>query len=252
VAWVAAAGTAFASGVLAVTLWPVRGAPLLDPEMGLRGREGVFIAGVAVVAACALAAVASLVIRFRQADGVERQQLKWVGLGAGLAVVGIVAAFVVPEYIGAGIVVVVVGLLALPLSIAVAVLRYRLYDIDRIISRTVAYAVLTALLGGLYVSGIFLLTPLVAGAGGGSELAVAASTLAVAAAVRPLRRRVQDVVDGRFNRARYDAQRTVSGFAGRLRDDVRLEDLRAELVSVVDEVMEPASASLWLRERAVR
>jgi hypothetical protein len=140
-----------------------------------------------------------------------------------------------------------VAVAMVPVAIAVAVLRYRLYEIDRLISRTVAYALVTVVLSTVYVTGVIVLTPVLASVGGGSELAVAASTLAAAAAFGPVRGRVQDGVDRRFNRARYDAERTLAAFAGRLRDEVDLGELRADLVGVVDGVMQPASASLWLR-----
>jgi hypothetical protein len=199
------------------------------------------------------AAVAAPFVRLRSASTVERQQLKVFAFAAAIAVLMLVGfGPVLGDNELAGAVVWTIAPTGVLISIGVAVVRYRLYDVDRVISRTMSYAAVTAVLVGLYLCGVLLLTPVVAGVGGGTELAVAASTLAVAAAVRPLRHRVQAAVDRRFNRARYDAQRTVSGFAGRLRDEVHLEDLRAELVSVVDEVMEPESASLWLREEAVR
>jgi hypothetical protein len=198
------------------------------------------------------AAVAAPFVRLRSASTVERQQLKVFAFAAAIAVLMLVGLGPVIDDELAGAVVWTIAPTGVLISIGVAVVRYRLYDVDRVISRTMSYAAVTAVLVALYLFGVLLLTPVVAGVGGGTELAVAASTLAVAAAVRPLRRRVQAVVDRRFNRARYDAQRTVSSFAGRLRNEVHLEDLRAELVSVVDEVMEPVSASLWLREEAVR
>jgi hypothetical protein len=135
-------------------------------------------------------------------------------------------------------------LLSVPVAIAVAVLRYRLWDLDRLVSRTVAYALVTGLLLVPYLLVVPAATRLVAGSG---SLAVAAATLAVAAAFQPLRRRVQDLVDRRFNRRRYDAARTVEGFAARLRDQVDLDALRAELLTVVDQTVQPTQASLWLR-----
>jgi hypothetical protein len=140
----------------------------------------------------------------------------------------------------------------LPLSIGVAVLRYRLYDIDRVISRTLAYALITGTLVGVYAGGVMALTPLVAGMGGGSELAVAASTLAVAAAFGPVRRRVQSAVDHRFNRTRYDARRTVEAFASGLREEVDLDELSAGLVAAVRETVEPTATTLWLRSGGAR
>jgi hypothetical protein len=140
-----------------------------------------------------------------------------------------------------------VGVVLVPVGAAVAILRYRLYDIDRIISRTVAYGMLTALLGLVYVAGVFVFGRLLNPDGGSSSLAVAASTLAVAALFQPARRRVQDAVDRRFNRARYDAARTVETFSARLRDEIDLDTLSAELLAVVNQTMQPTRVSLWLR-----
>jgi hypothetical protein len=134
----------------------------------------------------------------------------------------------------------------IPLAIAAAVLRYRLYDLDRIISRTLTYGVLTVLLGGAYAGVVLGLGQLL---GRQSSLAVAAATLAVAAAFQPARRRVQAVVDRRFNRRRNDAARTIATFSGRLRDQVDLATLTGELLAVVDQTMQPTKAALWLRPR---
>jgi hypothetical protein len=135
-------------------------------------------------------------------------------------------------------------LLSVPLAIAVAVLRYRLWDLDRLVSRTVTYALVTALLVVPYLVVVPAASQLAAGSG---SLAVAAATLAVAALFQPLRRRVQALVDRRFNRRRYDAARTLEGFAARLRDQVDLDGLHGELLAVVDQTMQPTRASLWLR-----
>jgi hypothetical protein len=140
-----------------------------------------------------------------------------------------------------------VGAVAVPVGAAVAILRYRLYEIDRIINRTLVYGLLSALLAGVYAAGVFLLGGLVNRAGGGSELAVAASTLAVAALFQPARRRVQQAVDRRFDRRRYDAGRTLEQFSARLRDEIDLDTLTTELLGVVDRTVQPAAASLWLR-----
>ena len=135
-------------------------------------------------------------------------------------------------------------LLSVPVAVAVAVLRYRLWDLDRLVSRTVTYAVVTALLIVPYLLVVPAASELVEGSG---SLAVAGATLAVAALFQPVRRRVQDLVDRRFNRRRYDAARTVDGFAARLRDQVDLDALHGELLAVVDQTMQPTRASLWLR-----
>jgi hypothetical protein len=188
----------------------------------------------------------SLVVRFCRARGEERQQLRWVASAAVVAALGIPVAM-------AGILIespTVVGLAVLGsaavlcLAIAAAILRYRLYDLDHVISRTLTYGLLTVLLGLGYAAVVLGLGRLL---GRDSSLVVAAATLAVAAAFQPLRRRVQSLVDRRFNRRRYDAARTVEGFAVRLRDQVDLDVLNRELLAVVDRTMQPTRASLWLR-----
>ena len=192
-------------------------------------------------------ALVSLVLRLRRAPGDERQQVKWFVY----TVVTVVLVFVATTLaLGAGYLFPLFGLI--PVSVAVAVLKYRLYDIDRLINRTLVYGLLTALLLGVYAGLVFLFGAVLDPAVGESSLAVAAATLAVAALFRPARRRLQDLVDRRFNRRRYDAARTVDGFALRLRDQVDLDALHGELLAVVDRTVEPASASLWLRPSGVR
>jgi hypothetical protein len=187
------------------------------------------------------AALVSLVLRFRAAHGVERQQLRWVAVGAAIAVIGLVTPLgEATAWATAG------AVLAVPIAVAVAVLRYRLWDLDRLVSRTVSYALVTALLVVPYL----LIVPAASRlAGSAGNLGVAAATLLAAAAFLPLLRRVQDLVDRRFNRRRYDAARTVQRFATRLRDQVDLTALSAELLTVVDRTMQPTQASLWLRPR---
>ena len=198
--------------------------------------------------ACLLAALACVVVRFRASAGVERQQLRWVAAGAALGVAGLlsvtallVGGALLGETTSAWAVVALLAVPCVPASIAVAVLRYRLWDLDRLVSRTVTYGIVTATLVLPYL----LILPLVSrlAAGGGSP-AVAALTLAVAAAFAPLRRLVQ----GRVDRRRYDAARTVEGFAARLRDQVDLRALSAELLAVVDQTVQPTRAQLWLRQ----
>jgi hypothetical protein len=203
-----------------------------------------------------LLAVASLVIRYRRVAGIERAQLKWfaavvISLPAFLASTALYqatgAAGVVGNVAGA---VAYLGFALLPVAIGIAVLRYRLYEIDRLISRTIAYGLLTVILGALFVAVILVLQALIAPLTGSNELAVAGSTLLVAALFQPIRRRVQQLVDRRFNRSRYDAERTVAEFASRLRDEVDLEQLRAEILATVDAALEPTTSSLWLRGMA--
>jgi hypothetical protein len=194
------------------------------------------------VAVCA----GSLVVRFRRARGMERQQLRWVALAAALLVVA-AGAVLVGLAVGATAVItwaIVAWVAGLPLAIGAAVLRYRLYDLDQIVSRTLAYGLLTLLLGLGYagvVLGLGRLLPQ------DSSLVVAGATLAVAAAFQPARRRIQQAVDRRFNRRRYDAAQTIQAFSARLRQQVDLDTLTTELLAVVDQTMQPTQASLWLR-----
>ena len=216
--------------------------PLGQPGVIGTMAEGVTLAGLALHGLSLPAALLCVVLRFRSSRGVERQQLRWVATGAAIAVLGVTVPL--GDLRGAWVDPLVI--LCVPLTVAVAVLRYRLWDLDRIISRTVAYALLTLLLGLGYAAVVLGLGRLV---GQGSSLAVAAATLAVVAAFSPLRRRVQQVVDRRFNRRRYDAAGTVEAFAARLRDQVDLDALHGELLAVVDQTMQPTRTSLWLRPR---
>jgi peptidoglycan/LPS O-acetylase OafA/YrhL len=182
---------------------------------------------------------------------VERQQLRWVAWAAALAVLGAVVAL---GGVAVGATAVVTWTISacfavLPLAIGAAILRYRLYDLDRIISRTLAYGLLTLLLAGGYAVVVLGLGQLL---GRDSSLVVAAATLAGAAVFQPLRRRIQQAVDRRFNRRRHDAGRIIEAFGARLRDQVDLDTLTAEVLAVVDQTMAPTRASLWLRPPAGR
>ena len=192
-----------------------------------------------------LAALTRQVLSYRHSSAERRQQLKWLLAGtAAILVCG--PLYVVLTLLGSPswASILLVGLVALPVSIGVAVLKYRLFDIDRVISRTLAYAIVTGLLIGVY-AGIVLLATEVLGFHH-STAAVAAATLAAAALFNPLRRRVQTMVDRRFNRARYDADRIVAGFAARLQDAVDLDAVRADLASSVQQTLEPAHLSVWV------
>jgi len=191
-----------------------------------------------------LSFAAHQVLSWRRAAGERRQQLKWLASGVVVTLgVGVVASSLVP---GAAGQVLSVAIIALPISFGVAILKYHLYDIDRIISRTLAYAIVTGLLVGVY-AGLVLLTTQVFRVH--TPVAVAASTLAAAALFNPLRRRVQRRVDRRFNRARYDADRTAAAFAARLKDAVDLNAVRDDLASVVHQALEPTHVSLWISHR---
>jgi hypothetical protein len=256
VAWAAGAWGILAVAVMAVS--PVLGpGPEANP-IRLRGAAGEFLvdsygliqsAGIATLALLLFTSLVSLVVRFRRSRGVERQQLKWLVYTASLAGV---TTLVFPLYwLTAGLLS-WLSVWAIPVAIGLAVLRYRLYDIDRLINRTLVYGLLTATLGLGYLAMVYLLNTLVLGnvlnpGNRQSSLAVAASTLAVAAVFQPARRRIQNLVDRRFNRARYDAAKTIEAFSLRLRDQVDLDTLNRELLAAVDQTVEPMSVSLWLR-----
>jgi MFS family permease len=254
--WRWCARLAAAAPLLLVLLSAVDPQPLLPehPEVGnplaVPVPAGLLLAVAAVAAVVVLAtlvaAAGSLVVRFRRARGVERQQLRWLALAAALAA-GLLLVAVAAGAMGRdGVVLAAIGtcVALLPLATGAAILRYRLYDLDRIISRTLAYGLLTLLLGLAYagvVLGLGRLLPQ------GSSLAVAAATLAVAALFQPTRRRIQQTVDRRFNRRRYDAARTIEQFSSRLHQQIDLGTLTAELLAVADRTVEPKMASIWLR-----
>ena len=196
--------------------------------------------------ACWLASIASQALSFRRSSGIRRQQLKWLLAGSAATLAGLVLAVLFRSVPWLSDVIGVIGFLAVPVSIGVAVLRYRLFDIDRIVSRTLAYAIVTGLLVGVY-AGLVLLTTEVFGFH--TPVAVAASTLAAAALFTPVRRRVQRLVDRRFNRARYDAETTVAAFADRLKDAVNLDAARDDLAETVHQALEPAHLSVWVSPR---
>jgi hypothetical protein len=208
--------------------------------------------GTVITLAGLLVAAGSLVVRGRRARGVERLQLRWMSAAA--ALVGLATAVILVSWAAFGSAaqplwewVTVSYLVALPLATGASILRYRLYDLDRIISRTLAWTVLTVLLGLGYAAAVLLLGRLLPDS---SSLAVAGATLAVAATFQPARRRVQAAVDRRFNRRRHDAARIIAAFGTRLRDQVDLDVLHTELLAVVDQTMQPTRASLWLRPHA--
>jgi hypothetical protein len=204
------------------------------------------VAALVVVLLSVLVGAGSLVVRFRRARGVERLQLRWLALAAALAA-GLLLVALVAGYLGKDPVVLTslsLCVALLPLATGAAILRYRLYDLDRIVSRTLAYGLLTVLLGLGYAAVVLGLGGLL---GQDSSLVVAAATLAVAALFQPLRRRIQAGVDRRFNRRRYDAAQTIGDFSARLRHQVDLDTLTAEVMAVVDQTMQPTWASLWLR-----
>ena len=256
-AW--AAGIGLAGWVLGNAFAPViiTANQVTPNPVGLTGAAGqIFkiIASVSVLllAATALAAVLSLAFRYRRARAAERAQLKWLVYAGGLILLALLAQILIPQIMGGGNAAsnlanaIITGAFALvPIAIGIAVLRYRLYDIDRVISRTLAYAIITGLLAGVYAGLVLLATQVLRLS---SPVAVAAATLAAAALFAPVRRRVQRLVDRRFNRARYDADTTTAAFAARLKDAVDLDAIRDDLTSVVQAALEPAHVSVWTRD----
>jgi hypothetical protein len=229
--------------------------PEVSNPLGVPALSGPLVALVVaalIVLVSLVVGAVSLLLRFRRARGVERLQLRWLVWGAAIAamalLVAVMALILLEDF---ELLTVALGISAavLPLSTGAAILRYRLYDLDRIISRTLAYGLLTLLLAGGYAVVALGLGQLL---GRDSSLAVAAATLAVAALFQPARRRVQAVVDRRFNRHRYDAARIIDGFSAGLRSQVDLDTLTGELLTVVDQTMQPTRASLWLRSSGPR
>jgi hypothetical protein len=225
--------------------------PTFENPLAAPALVGLLAAAAAVSAAILLgglvAAAGSLVVRYRRARGMERQQLRWLALAAAVAAVALlvaVAAAVMGGSLSVVLVAAGVSVALLPLATGAAILRYRLYDLDRIISRTLAWGLLTVLLGGGYALVVLGLGQLL---GRDSSLVVAGATLGVAAVFQSARRRIQQLVDRRFNRRRHDAAQTIAAFGARLRDQVDLDTLTAELLAVMDQTMQPTQASLWLR-----
>ncbi len=200
----------------------------------------------AVFVALCVASIARQVVQYRHSSGDRRQQVKWLATGGAGCVAGLLflASGSANSAPGAVWILILLGWVALPLSIGVGILRYRLYEIDRLISRTLSYAILTALLAGTFIGLIALTTNTLALSG---RVGVAASTLAAAALFNPLRKRTQRVVDRRFNRARYDAEKTIAAFKTRLRDAVEIDAIRSDLLDTVNRAVEPAHASVWIK-----
>jgi hypothetical protein len=215
----------------------------------------MWIGYIGLIPSIGLSALA-MVLRFRRSTGIERQQLKWFASAGVAAIVLFLASWVVASFTDSDAVWdywLAVSITLVLFATAIAILRYHLYDIDRIINRTLVYALLTAALAAVYFGLVVGLQAVLRPVSGGSDLAIVITTLAVAALFLPVRRRIQDAVDRRFNRRTYDAARTIEAFTARLREQIDLDTLRYELLAVVDETMQPAKASLWLRssERAM-
>jgi hypothetical protein len=253
--WIAGISTVIVVVGLALEPGPLDEFAVVDNPYGVEAGPVVGLLGsMAVVGLvlCLLAAGLSLVLRLRRSRGVQHQQLKWVAYAAALAAT--VQAISVTHFLMSGTspklldILVIAALAAIPVAAGIAILKYRLYEIDRLINRTVVYGLLTALLGTVYAGAVLLLGQVFGGAAGHTpNWAVAGATLAVAALFQPARRRIQHAVDRRFNRRKYNAARTIEAFSTRLRHQVDLDTLAAELLAAVDQTMQPTAASLWLR-----
>jgi hypothetical protein len=243
---------AFSSG-------PVEGLGPIRNPLGIEGFSNVYNSLLFTMWATFLlvAAASSVFMRLRGAIGVERQQIKWFAYAAAATVMGLVLAYVIPEVIDAppwferiGYAILLSLIPAIPISIGIAILRYRLYDIGLIINRTLVYGTLTAILAGVYF-GVVTVTQTLLSTVTGQErlpqLVVVASTLLIAALFSPMRRQIQSFIDRRFYRRKYDARKTLEAFSAKLRNDSDLDALSDDLVGAVKETMQPAHVSLWLR-----
>ncbi|MGI8910783.1 MAG: hypothetical protein ACR2JR_09575 [Rubrobacteraceae bacterium] len=259
VLWIVAAAAALMVVPVALAAWPLRGPALVNEDLWSGKVVGLATtlqqAGVALAMLGTLLSVVAVAVRFRGAAGEERQQIKWLVYAGALTFIVIVTAspgapYELPGLLGEMLsVLAFFALPSIPVAVGIAIMRYRLYDIDVIINRTLVYGGLTISLALVYVGCIVSLQYVFrALTGNNSQLVVVASTLAIAALFNPFRRRVQAFVDRRFYRGKYDAARTLEAFNARLRDDTDLEDLSGDLTAVVGRTLQPEHVSLWLRE----
>jgi hypothetical protein len=243
-AWAGALTAVVPTVVLAVGYWPLRGPALVSQEAEVSPLvDAMFWAAFLASLVLGAISVVALVLRFRRSGAVQRQQIKWFAYGAVLSI----PLSLFPEARPWGPYAEFVGTVLLLAGLGIGILRFRLWDIDRLVNRTLVYGLLTTLLGAVY-AGLVLALGLVSGGIGTRtpSWAVAGATLAVAALFQPARRRIQQAVDLRFNRRKYDAARTIERFSARLRDHVDLDTLTGELLAAVDQTMRPTAASLWL------
>jgi hypothetical protein len=233
--------------------------PIHNP-LGIEGLPNTHEPVQALMLALVLLATTSLFVRLRRTRGVEHQQIKWFAYTAATAASGAIVTYTLSTVIGArwlelaGFVGLTIGLVGVPISMGIAIMRYRLYDIDLVINLTLVYGVLTGLLAMVYVGSVVVLQGVFQTlTGEKSQLAVVASTLAAAALFTRLRHRIQYFVDRRFYRRKYDARKTLEAFSAELRDETDLDALRKDLIGVVRDTMQPAHVSLWLRsDRGLR
>jgi len=249
VAWYSAFAIAIFTITLALLPGPLPELPAarnpVSPFPGVVALGDVLLPLFALWFIAMLLSIAALVRRFRRSRGVERLQMKWIAYASGVYAVGV---FLDSNFDYRPFAVIDLLLInAIPLAAGLAIFRYRLYDIDLLINRTLVYGLTTAAIGAAFFGGIVVLQSLLRPMTGGSEIAVAVSTLASFALFQPLRARLQGIVDRRFYRSRYNAARTLDAFSVRLRDEVDLDAVRGELVNAVRDTVQPAHASVWLR-----
>jgi MFS family permease len=253
VAWCAVLGLIGFLAGYTLNPGPVEDFPQITNPYGVDSLilEAVGVAGAILASASMVASAVSLIVRMRGAGRVERQQIKWLAYGGALAVGAVFVGGVISVWIGeVGFALTSIGLLGVPVFTGVAIARYRLYEIDIVINRTLVYGALTAALVAVYFGGVATLQSLFRALTGQEQqpqLAIVVSTLLIAALFDPLRRRIQRFIDKRFYRRKYDAVKTLAAFNSRLREETDLESLRVEVLGVVKETMQPDHASLWLR-----
>ncbi len=244
--------SAFSSGALLGTLGPIRN------PLGIEGFTNLYRVVLFTISPVLLGAAALAVfMRLRRATGVERQQIKWFVYAAAASVIGTNLAYLIPGVVDTplwfervGFALNIATIPAIPLAIGIAILRYRLYDIDVVINRTLVYISLTAMLAVVYFGGVTVTQAIfrtITGQEQQPQLAVVVSTLVIAALFNPLRRRIQGFIDRRFYRSKYDARKTLEAFSAKLREETDLDSLRDDLVGVVRDTMQPSHVSLWLR-----
>jgi hypothetical protein len=254
-AWFVVVAILAGTAALALSPGPLSGLGPIQNPLDIEGVGRVVALAHALVWALVLVAAASLLLRLRRAKGVERQQIKWLAFAGAVAAIGGPLTYVGgPEVMSmwwvqrVGLALIVIGFAGVPIAMSIAILKYRLYDIDILINRTLVYGSLTATLVALYFGSIVLLQGVFrALTGQESQIAIVVSTLVIAALFNPLRRRIQGFIDRRFYRSKYDARKTLEAFSAKLRDETDLEALNSDLVGVVRETMQPAHVSLWLR-----
>jgi len=251
VAWCAGLGIGLLFAADSLSPGPLDDYPRLSNPYGVDSPVREAAAGISVLLllAAMLGSPLSLILRFRRSGIEQREQIKWLALAGAAATATFAVALLGSDLWGDTVAnaAIMLSIALLPVAAGVAILRHRLYDIDVVINRTLVYGALTAILGAAYLGTVLLLQVALSPVTESSDLAIAGSTLGVAALFRPARSRVQTLVDRRFYRGRYDAQRTLASFAVRLRDEVALDALSAELRAVVVDTMQPAHVSLWLR-----